>query len=86
VNSAEPMRLSVRDPSSMILQVIWPNLSTSPDFADTKFMGRRGIFMLANACRASSSMMGSRLERGSGTGRPGLIVCFAGLFGKGELE
>jgi hypothetical protein len=57
VNSAEPMRLSVRDPSSMILQVMWPSLSISPDFAETKFMGRRGIFMLAIACRASSSMI-----------------------------
>ncbi len=65
MNSAEPMRLSVRDPSSMILQVIWPSLSISPDFAETKLMGRRGIFMLAIACLASSSMMGLRVsERG----------------------
>ena len=49
MNSAEPMRLSVRDPSSMILQVMCPSLSISPDFAETKFMGRRGIFMLAIA-------------------------------------
>jgi hypothetical protein len=55
--SAEPMRLSVLEPSSMILQVMWPSLRISPDFAETKLMGRRGIFMLAIACRASSSIV-----------------------------
>lgn len=47
----------VLDPSSIILQVICPSLRISPDFAETKFMGRRGIFMVASACLASSSMV-----------------------------
>jgi len=59
------MRLSVLDPSSMILQVIGPSFKTSPDVAETKLIGRLGIFIVASACRASSSM---------------LIGCFAGRF------
>ena len=52
----------VLDPSSMILQVICPSLRISPDFAETKFMGRRGIFMVASACLASSSMVTETLD------------------------
>ena len=84
MNSAEPMRLSVRDPSSMTLQVIWPSLSISPCFAETKLMGRRGIFMLAIACRASSSMVSSKV--GLWNGEVGLSVFFAASSGKGGLR
>lgn len=49
--------LPVRDPSSMILQVMWPSFKISPDFAGTKLMGLRGISILARACRASSSIV-----------------------------
>jgi hypothetical protein len=49
----------------MIRQVMWPSLRISPDFAVTKFMGRRGIFMLARACRASSSMVMVKWEVGT---------------------
>ena len=47
----------VLDPSSMILHVMCPSLRISPEVAGTKLMGRRGIFMVASACLASSSMM-----------------------------
>lgn len=58
MNSALPIRLSVRDPSSMMRQVMWPSLSISPDFAETKFMGRLGVVMSERARRASSSIFG----------------------------
>jgi hypothetical protein len=41
----------------MILQVMCPSFSISPDFADTKLMGLRGISILARACLASSSII-----------------------------
>jgi len=84
VNSAEPMRLSVRDPSSITLQVIWPSLRISPCFAETKLMGRRGIFMLAIACRASSSMMSSKVGMWSGVEE--LSVFLTGSSCKGRLR
>lgn len=51
----------VRDPSSMIRHVICPSFRISPSFAGTKLMGRRGIFMLARAWRASSSIVTIRV-------------------------
>ena len=84
MNSAEPMRLSVRDPSSMTLQVIWPSLSISPCFAETKLMGRRGIFMLAIACRASSSMVSTKMGIWSSVVE--LSVFLASTSGKGGLR
>lgn len=41
----------------MILHVMCPSFRISPSFAETKLMGRRGIFMFARAWRASSSMV-----------------------------
>jgi hypothetical protein len=36
---------------------MWPSFNISPDFADTKLIGLRGISILARACLASSSMI-----------------------------
>jgi hypothetical protein len=41
----------------MILHVVWPSFSISPDFAGTKLMGLVGMAMLASACLASSSIV-----------------------------
>ena len=49
--------LLVREPSSMMRQVMWPSLRISPVCAGTWLMGTRGIFMVARAWRASSSMV-----------------------------
>jgi hypothetical protein len=51
--------LPVCDPSSMILQVMCPSFRISPDVEGTNVTGRRGIFIVASACLASSSMMTS---------------------------
>lgn len=37
--------------------MMWPKFNTSPDLAETKLIGRRGISMEASALRASSSML-----------------------------
>jgi hypothetical protein len=73
----------------MILQVIWPSLSISPDFAETKLMGRRGIFMLAIACLASSSMMSLTVPERGVVGLDylsSLLVCFVRVSLDGYYE
>jgi len=58
VNSADPIRLSVLEPSSRMRQMrLLGRRRVSPDFAATKLMARRGIFILERAVRASSSMV-----------------------------
>ena len=48
VNSAEPKRMSVLEPSSMIRIVIVPKWNESPDFAGTKLIGTLGVSMIFN--------------------------------------
>lgn len=59
------MYIPVLDPSSMMRHEICPSLRISPVFAGTKLMGRRGIFIVEIAFRASSSMVATRLQVGN---------------------
>jgi hypothetical protein len=61
VNSADPRRMSVRLPSSIIRIVMTPKWNESPDFAGTKLIGTLGVSMLCDRRREGQAVETQRL-------------------------